>query len=191
MKTKKPVKNKQAKNRNIQIIIAVAVILIVSSLLIASQFSQQEVTKQAIQGKSVGDFTLTNLDGESINLSDYQGEFVLLNAWATWCPPCRAEMPDLNNFYLEHQDKNFEILAINAGETKETAASFANMLGLEFSILLDSDGKVLSGLGITGFPTSILIDPEGNVAMIHIGMIFPEDLNNKYYLCYNKNSQIM
>jgi len=179
MKSKKPIKNKQAKNRNIQIIIAIGVILIVSSLLIASQFSQQEGIKKAIQGKSVGDFTLSNLDGESINLSDYQGKYVLLNAWATWCPPCRAEMPDLNNFYLEHQDKNFEILAINAGETKETAATFANMLGLEFSILLDSDGKVLTGLGITGFPTSILIDPKGNVAMIHIGMIFPEDLNNK------------
>lgn len=179
MKSKKPIRNKQAKNRNIQIIIAIAVFLIVSTLLIASQFTQQQGVKKAIQGKVVGDFMLSNLAGESVNLSDYKGKYVLLNAWATWCPPCRAEMPDLNNFYLEHQDKDFEILAINAGETRETAAAFADSLDLKFTILLDTDGKVLSGLGITGFPTSILVDPEGKVAMIHIGMIFPEDLDNK------------
>jgi peroxiredoxin len=179
MKSKKPVKQNRTKNRNIQIIIAIAVILVVSTLLIASQFSQQEGVKKAIQGNSVGDFTLLNVQGESVSLKDYQGKYVLLNAWATWCPPCRAEMPDLNNFYQEHQEKGFEILAINAGETREIANAFAEQLDLKFDILLDTDGKVLSGLGITGFPTSILIDPAGKVAMIHIGMIFPEDLNNK------------
>jgi thiol-disulfide isomerase/thioredoxin len=148
-------------------------------LLISFQFSQQEGVQKATLGKSVGDFALSDLEGETIHLSDYQGKFVLLNAWATWCPPCRAEMPDLNEFYQTHQDKGFEILAINAGETRDTAAQFANSLGLGFKVILDSDGKVLNGLGITGFPTSILIDPEGKVAMIHIGMIFPEDLNKK------------
>lgn len=179
MKSKEHRHNNKSKKRNFQIFIAIAVILIVSTLLIASQFTQQQGVQKAIQGKAVGDFMLSNLSGESLNLSDFRGKYVLLNAWATWCPPCRAEMPDLNNFYNEHKDKGFEILAINAGETKETASAFANMLDLQFSILLDTDGKVLTGLGITGFPTSILIDPEGKVAMIHIGMIFPEDLQNK------------
>jgi DsbE subfamily thiol:disulfide oxidoreductase len=179
MKIKKPLKNKKKQNRNVQIIIGVVAILMVSVVLLSFQNSQQKGIHKAIQGKSVGDFALTDIEGETIHLSDYQGKFVLLNAWATWCPPCRAEMPDLNDFYLTHQDKGFEILAINAGETRDTAAQFANSLGLRFKVILDSDGKVLNGLGITGFPTSILIDPEGKVAMIHIGMIFPEDLNNK------------
>ncbi|MDO9087470.1 MAG: TlpA disulfide reductase family protein [Anaerolineaceae bacterium] len=179
MKIKKSVKNKKKQNRNVQIIIGAVVILLVSVLLLSSQISQQDGIQKAVQGKSVGDFTLLDLDGETIHLSDYQGKYVLLNAWATWCPPCRAEMPDLNEFHQAHQDKGFEILAINAGETRDMAAKFADSLGLGFKVVLDSDGKVLNGLGITGFPTSILIDPQGKVAVIHIGMIFPEDLNKK------------
>lgn len=179
MKIKKPVKNKKKHNRNIQIIIGIVVILLVSVLLLSLQNSQQDGIQKAIQGKSVGDFALTDLEGDSINLSDYQGKYVLLNAWATWCPPCRAEMPDLNEFHQAHKDKGFEILAINAGETRDLAAQFADSIELGFKVVLDSDGTVLNGLGITGFPTSILIDPEGKVAMIHIGMISPEDLNSK------------
>ncbi|PKO04155.1 MAG: thiol-disulfide oxidoreductase [Chloroflexi bacterium HGW-Chloroflexi-3] len=179
MKIKKPVKNKKKRNRNVQIFVGMVVVLMVSVLLLSLQNSQQAGIQKAILGKSVGDFALTDLEGETIHLSDYQGKYVLLNAWATWCPPCRAEMPDLNEFYQAYQDKGFEILAINAGETRDIAAQFADSLGLEFKVVLDSDGTVLNGLGITGFPTSILIDPDGKVAMIHIGMIFPEDLNNK------------
>lgn len=179
MKSKKPVKNKKSQNRNIQILVAVIVILLVSALLLSSQLSQQNGIQKAIIGKSVGEFSLLDLENQSVNLSDYQGKYVLLNAWATWCPPCRAEMPDLNEFHQANQDKGFEILAINAGESRDTAAAFSEALGLDFKILLDTDGTVLTGLGISGFPTSILIDPEGKVAMIHIGMIFPEDLNNK------------
>lgn len=160
-------------------IIGVVVLILVSIFLLSTQNSQQEGVKKAIQGKSVGDFNLLDLDGEMIHLSDYQGKYVLLNAWATWCPPCQAEMPDLNEFHQTHQNKGFEILAINAGETRDTAAQFANTIELGFKVILDSDGKVVNGLGITGFPTSILIDPEGKVAMIHVGMISPEDLNNK------------
>ena len=179
MKNLKSVRKQKTKNRNIQIISAVIVVLLVSILLISFQFSQQEGVQKATLGKSVGDFALSDLEGETIHLSDYHGKYVLLNAWATWCPPCRAEMPDLNDFYLTHQEKGFEILAINAGESRDVASQFANSLQLGFKILLDSDGSVLAGLGITGFPTSILIDPEGKVAMMHVGMIFPEDLNKK------------
>ncbi len=179
MKIKKPQKKNTARNRNIQIVIGVLAILFVTILVLKSQSFQQEGVQKAILGKSVGDFTLLDLDGETVNLSDYQGKYVLLNAWATWCPPCRAEMPDLNKFHQVHQARGFEILAINAGETREIAAQFADTYGLGFKIVLDSDSNVLNSLGITGFPTSILIDPQGKVAMIHIGMIFPEDLNNK------------
>ncbi|MDX9849355.1 MAG: TlpA disulfide reductase family protein [Anaerolineaceae bacterium] len=179
MKIKKPTTKNTSQNRNIQIVIGILAVLFVIFLLYKSQSLQQEGVQKAILGKSVGDFTLLDLDDKTVNLSDYQGKYVLLNAWATWCPPCRAEMPDLNKFYEAHQDKGFEILAINAGETREIAAQFADTYGLGFKIVLDSDSNVLNSLGITGFPTSILIDPQGKVAIIHIGMIFPEDLNNK------------
>ena len=90
MKIKKPVKNKKKQNRNVQIIIGIVVVLMVSVLLLSLQNSQQAGVQKAIQGKSVGDFALTDLEGKTIHLSDYQGKYVLLNAWATWCPPCRA-----------------------------------------------------------------------------------------------------
>jgi len=186
MKLKKPLKHNKKTIRKIQITAGFVVFILVSVLLIFSNQSPSNGVQKAILGKSVGDFALPDLDDQTIQLSDYKGNYVLLNAWATWCPPCRAEMPDLNEFYRKHQDKDFEILAINAGESRDVAAQFSETLGLEFKILLDIDGKVLNSLGITGFPTSILIDPEGNVAVIHIGMIFPEDLNNKVLPYLNK-----
>ena len=179
MKIKRPVKNINKKNRNVQIIVGIFAIIIVTVLLFATRSFQPEGIQKAILGKPIGDFTLLDLDGKSVNLSDYQGKYVLLNAWATWCPPCRAEMPDLNEFYQAHQDEGFEILAINAGETRDKAALFADSYNLSFKIVLDSNGMVLNSLGINAFPTSVLIDPQGKVAMIHIGMIFPEDLDNK------------
>ncbi len=72
-----------------------------------------------------------------MRLSDYAGKVVLLNAWATWCPPCKAEMPDLNAYYHAHQDEGFVILAINAGDSASVAAAFADQIGLSFPVLLD------------------------------------------------------
>ncbi len=179
MKIKKLARSKKKQNRNIQIIISIAVLLIVSLLLIANQNNKQLEVQRAMPGKSVGNFSLNDIENKTIKLSDYKGKYVLLNAWATWCPPCRAEMPALNAFYQEHKEKGFEILAINAGETRDEAAHFANSYSLGFKVLLDTDGQVITGLGITAFPTSILLDPEGKVAFMHFGMLFPDDLNSK------------
>ncbi len=179
MKTRKVIRRKRNQNRTIQIIIVIGVVIFVSGLLMATQMSNENGLQKAITGKAIGDFSLTDLDGETISLSSYQGKYVLINAWATWCPPCRAEMPDLNAFYQQHHDEGFEILAINAGDSWEEASQFAESYGLEFTVLLDQDGTVINGLGISGFPTSILVDPSGKVAMIHIGMMLPEDLRNK------------
>ena len=71
-------------------------------------------------------FALTELTGQTVHLSDYQGRVVLLNFWAYWCPPCRAEIPDLNAYYLAHQGDGFVLLGINAGESTSVVAAFAH-----------------------------------------------------------------
>ena len=130
-------------------------------------------------GTRLGDFSLTDLSGQTVQLSDYEGQVVLINAWATWCPPCRAEMPALNAYYQAHAANGFVILAVNAGDTAEDASAFAQDYGLTFPVLLDPNMQVLNGLNIHSFPTSILIGRDGAVKDIHIGMFTSEQIDAK------------
>ena len=167
------------KARNWKIIAGIAAIILVSILLIATHQAEADTINVAIKGKAIGDFTLQDINGQTVHLSDYQGKTVMLNGWATWCPPCRAEMPDLEQYYRNHKEDNFVILAINAAEPQEQAAAFAQFAGLTFPVLLDPDAAILSAMGINGFPTSILIDPQGTVKHIHIGMFQAQDLEKE------------
>lgn len=124
-------------------------------------------------GQPLADFTLTDTNGVTHKLSDYRGRPVLINAWATWCPPCRAEMPDLHAFYLEHQAEGFELLAINSGESAQTVAGFIQQMGFTFPALVDSNTAVLNGLGVDGLPTSIFVGRDGVVKYIHVGGLSP------------------
>lgn len=130
-------------------------------------------------GMRMDDFVLQDISGKAVHLSDYKGHPVLINAWATWCPPCRAEMPALNTFYQQYRERGFVILAVNAGETRAQAADYANSMGLKFPILLDPDEHLMDVLSIHDFPTSILIGSNGAVKMIHVGMFTPETLSQQ------------
>jgi peroxiredoxin len=125
-------------------------------------------------GQPIADFTLTDINGVAHKMSDYKGRPVLINAWATWCPPCRAEMPDLHAFYLEHQAEGFELLVINSGESQPVVTSFIQQMGFTFPALADPGKTVLNGLGINGLPTSILVGRDGTVKYIHVGGLSPE-----------------
>ena len=123
------------------------------------------------------DFKLTDIHGKTVRLSDFAGKAVLINAWATWCPPCKAEMPDLNAYYQAHQDEGFVILAVNAGDSASQAAAFASQKGLAFPVLLDPNTRFLTSLGVRSFPTSILVGSDGVVKTIHVGMFTPQSLD--------------
>jgi peroxiredoxin len=131
-------------------------------------------------GSRMADFTLNDLNGKKVNLSDYAGKTVLINAWASWCPPCLEEMPMLVREYTERQGNGFVILAINAGETQEEAAAFATKMGLEFPVLLDPDSALLDSFLIDSLPTSVLIGPDGIVKAVHIGLLSPEQFTAKF-----------
>jgi peroxiredoxin len=106
---------------------------------------------------------LINLSGEQVRLEDYLGQVVLLNTWATWCPPCRAEMPDLQQYYELHRDEGFTILAVNIGETAALVTDFQQREGLTFPIWLDPQEKTLRALNTNSLPYSVVIDRSGEV----------------------------
>jgi peroxiredoxin len=148
-------------------------------LLLVNQSPSAASIEPARKGQPLSDFSLKDLGGNAVRLSDYAGQVVLINAWATWCPPCVAEMPDLQAYYQAHRAENFIILGINAGDSLSTASAFASQKGITFPILLDPNVDLLTNLGVHSFPTSILIGADGVVRSIHIGMYTGDDLESE------------
>lgn len=110
------------------------------------------------------DFELKDLDGNSVKLSDYRGKIVILNFWAVWCKYCKLEMPDLNelNSELEKEGKAV-ILAVDSQESKSTVKSYLDKNNIKLKVLLDSDGAITQTYGITGFPTTFILNTDGSV----------------------------
>jgi peroxiredoxin len=107
------------------------------------------------------DFTLPNFDGKKVSLKDFRGKVVFLNFWATWCVPCREEMPAMEKLYQEFKDKNFVVVAVNVKDRKQDALNFAKELKLSYPIIIDADAQVGLLYGAWGLPTTYLIGPKG------------------------------
>jgi len=124
--------------------------------------------------------TLTSLDGNEHSLADYHGQVVLVNLWATWCPPCKAEMPTLDAYYNEHLDEGFMIIAINDGDKKEDVVTFVDNYGLSFQVWLDIEHKAsINAFKTQSLPSSYVIDRDGVVRLLWIGEI-EKDTLEKY-----------
>jgi cytochrome c biogenesis protein CcmG, thiol:disulfide interchange protein DsbE len=130
----------------------------------------------AQQGGTATNFTLPSLDGGDIALADYDGDVVIMNFWATWCPPCRAEMPALNRFYEAHRDEGLVILAINEQEDVGTVRPFIQTNNLSFPVLLDSQGRVAQQYTTRSFPTTFIIDRDGVIQHVQTGEISEHEL---------------
>ncbi len=115
------------------------------------------------QGKPAPDFTLNDQAGRPVRLADLRGKVVLVNLWATWCPPCRAEMPDLAATYQAHRDEGFVILGVDDQEPPETVSKFLATSPLPYTILLDPDSRVARAFGVDYLPASFLIDRQGKM----------------------------
>ena len=111
------------------------------------------------------DLKLTGLDGQPVALADLRGQVVLVNNWATWCPPCRAEMPVLEAYYLEHRGQNFVLVGIDASESSAEVADFVDQYDLSFPIWLDPNNEALRGFYNAALPNSYVIDAEGQVVL--------------------------
>ncbi|MBE9479472.1 MAG: TlpA family protein disulfide reductase [Chloroflexi bacterium] len=129
-------------------------------------------------GAQAPDFALRDLEGNEVRLSDYRGRTVLLTFWATWCGPCRLEMPTFEGRYQELKDDGFTVLGLNYDEPVEDVSAFRDELGLSFPLLLDPGGSVQRLYRIRGYPSSIFVDPQGVVRVVHIGLITEGQLSD-------------
>lgn len=123
------------------------------------------------QGFMAPDFSLSNADGETVRLSDLRGKAVLVNVWASWCGPCRSEMPAMQRLYQDYQGRGFELLAVNSTvqDSPTNALAFARELGLEFPILFDTQGEVTDLYQVRALPSSFFIDPQGMIQEVVVG----------------------
>jgi DsbE subfamily thiol:disulfide oxidoreductase len=117
------------------------------------------------------DFTLPLLNGETITLSSLKGKVVVLNFWATWCPPCREEMPSMETLYKRYKDMGLEMLAVNLRENNNTVRQFIQRHGYTFPVPLDQHGRVGSVYGVEAIPTTYIIDREGKITGRIVGSI--------------------
>ena len=130
------------------------------------------------EGFLAPDFTLETLDGGEMTLSDLRGKVVMVNLWASWCPPCRAEMPAIESVYKENKNRGLEVLAVNTTyqDGEKAAALFASGLGLTFPILLDQDGAVSRRYQLQALPTTYFIDRRGVIRSVVPGGPMSESL---------------
>ncbi|TQR14216.1 TlpA disulfide reductase family protein [Psychrobacillus soli] len=137
----------------------------------------QQINNSGEESKKVGirkselapDFELTTLDGETVKLSDYKGKRVMLNFWATWCPPCRAEMPDMQKF---QKNKDVQVLAVNLTETESnlgTVQKFVDELNLTLTTPLDDESAVSNEYQVMAYPTTYMIDSHGRIQFVTMG----------------------
>jgi peroxiredoxin len=122
-------------------------------------------------GQIAPNFELRDPQDRIFELKDFAGNIVLLNFWATWCAPCRLEMPLLEQYKHEFAEENFVILAINLQESVAEVEAYVEEIGLSFPILLDEDGQVSEQYRIIGYPSTFIIDSTGRIRTIHIGII--------------------
>lgn len=127
-------------------------------------------------GQDAPDFELKSPDGKTVKLSDFKGKAVMINFWASWCPPCRAEMPALQEVYKEYESQGFVVLAVNLGESDLVVRSFAEKLGLTFPIVIDANDRVSRMYDIVPLPTSYFVDKNGIVQGKWTGEIKKEQL---------------
>ena len=115
------------------------------------------------------DFTLESRSGENLRLEDHRGEVVMLNFWASWCGPCRQEMPLMDELYSQYKDLGFTILAVNVDENREEAHRFLDKVPVNYPILYDPEGSVSELYEVQAMPTTVMIDRDGNARYLHYG----------------------
>lgn len=153
-----------------------AVVLLIGAYVIlrhlASQPKTPTIAPDAPQVRKLfpADFTLPDVHGNTVRLADFQGRVVLVNFWATWCSPCRTEMPSMEALYRDYQHKGFTILAISSDvQGADAVGPFVQAYQLTFPVLLDPQNVVGTRLHVRGIPMSYLLDKQGRIAGMEMG----------------------
>ncbi|MGD8784554.1 MAG: TlpA disulfide reductase family protein [Thioalkalispiraceae bacterium] len=137
-----------------------------TSLAVSSIASASQTT---LDGAPAPDFTLKSRSGKNLRLSDFRGQVVMLNFWASWCGPCRTEMPILENFYKRYSKLGFVILGVNTESDTSKANAYLRDIKVSFPILYDTSSKVSKLYNIKAMPTTVMIDRNGKMRFLHQG----------------------
>ncbi len=162
--------------KNTQLLLTILFVFIACVFLIVFLREERDSTLKTTEpiqpGLEMPNFTFPDINGREVSLSDHRGKVVLVNVWATWCPPCRQEMPSMQSLYEKFKGENFEILAVSIdSEGRAAVAPFMRKMNLTFPALLDPGETIRSLYGITGVPESFIIDKQGILVEKIIGPI--------------------
>ncbi len=138
-------------------------IFLLSMCLLASTTMAEEISGPA------PNFTLKSRSGENLKLSEYRGEVVMINFWASWCGPCRQEMPLLEQLYTRYSPLGFTILGINVEEDSKLAEKLLEEIPVNFPILFDTENDVSEKYNVVAMPSTIMVDRDGNMRYLHLG----------------------
>lgn len=162
------------------LLVVMTVVIVVMIALEIFSLEENFLPSSPFVGKQAPDFTLPTLDGKEVNLSQFQGQPVLINFWATWCVPCRQEMPELVRVYEAHKKEGLVVLGLNLtySDSIPDVNVFISEFNMTFPVLLDKDGVVAEKLfQIRGVPTSIFINRDGTIERVQIGLMSAEQVD--------------
>lgn len=132
-------------------------------------FASTCLASSGLVGEPAPDFALKSAGGQNLRLSEYRGEVVMINFWATWCGPCRQEMPLLDELYDRYQRVGFRLLGVNIDDNRQQAMRMAEELDVSFPVLFDSDKAVSEQYRVEAMPVTVLVDRNGTVRYVHHG----------------------
>ncbi len=137
--------------------------------LVFSVFATSGLASSGLTGQPAPDFALKSMTGVNLRLSEYRGDVVMINFWATWCGPCRQEMPLLDELYSRYQRVGFSLLGVNIDDDSSKAMRMATDLGVSFPVLFDTRKEVSKLYEVDAMPVTVLVDREGLVRYVHQG----------------------
>ncbi len=137
--------------------------------LVLGVFAASSLASSALEGQVAPDFALKSSTGENLRLSEYRGDVVMVNFWATWCGPCRQEMPLLDQLYSRYQRVGFNLLGVNIDDDSRRAMQMVEELGVNFPVLFDARKEVSKLYEVEAMPVTVIIDRQGTVRYVHHG----------------------
>jgi len=137
--------------------------------LLVTVFAATSLASSGLEGQVAPDFALKSSTGENLRLSEYRGDVVMINFWATWCGPCRQEMPLLDELYTRYERVGFNLLGVNIDDDSRRAMQMIEDLGVNFPVLFDDRKEVSKLYEVEAMPVTVLVDREGNVRYVHHG----------------------
>ena len=137
--------------------------------LLVTVFAATSLASSGLEGQAAPDFALKSSTGENLRLSEFRGDVVMINFWATWCGPCRQEMPLLDELYTRYERVGFNLLGVNIDDDSRRAMQMIEELGVNFPVLFDAKKEVSKLYEVDAMPVTVLVDREGNVRHVHHG----------------------